>query len=190
MSESNQSRPALTAIESSSPPLLRDDQGAIDYDSVPDVIQWFLDYDQRVAVIRHPKVEELFHWKQQETQSQGEKILIFNHAEDRLAIGIIQALAHNPTERELHAWIAQLLNALDFASKANEDVVTSYRLEMGSDSSVVNESKKIPAATARLDFLMNCWLETLCTAEIRVLGWLYREFYGRPFHPENFAAQP
>ena len=28
---------------------------------------------------------------------------------------------------------------------------------------------------------MNCWVETLCTVEARVLGWLYKEFYGRPF---------
>jgi hypothetical protein len=51
---------------------------------------------------------------------------------------------------------------------------------------MVAESTKIPVAITRADFLLNCWLETLCTAEIRVLGWLYREFYSRPFHPENF----
>jgi hypothetical protein len=55
-----------------------------------------------------------------------------------------------------------------------------------SENSIVAESSKIPAASARADFLINCWLETLCTAEIRVLGWLYREFYGRPFHPNTF----
>ena len=46
------------------PPPLRDAAGKIDLDSVPDVIQWFLDFDQRVAVIKHPNVEEIFHWKQ------------------------------------------------------------------------------------------------------------------------------
>ena len=186
MTDSYRVRPEVTPLEPSGPPLLRDDQGTVDYDSIPDVIQWFLDYDQRVAVIKHPKVEELFQWKQQESRNQGEEVFIFNNAEDRLAIGIIQALSHNPTERDLHSWIGQLLNALNAASKATEDVVAAYRLEMGAESSVVAEAKKIPAATARLDFLMNCWLETLCTAEIRVLGWLYREFYGRPFRPDNF----
>lgn len=184
MEDFNQQLEKMSATKG--PELLRDEYGAVDYDSIPDVIQWFIDYDQRVAVIKHPKVEELFQWKQQESQSEGEDIFIFNRAEDRLAIGIIQAIAHNPTERDLHSWIGQLLNALNVASKATEDVVTGYRLEMEADSSVVAESKKIPVANARLDFLMNCWLETLCTAEIRVLGWLYREFYGRPFHPENF----
>jgi hypothetical protein len=168
------------------PVLLRDEHGAADYDSVPDVIEWFLNYDQRVATIKHPKVEELFQWKQEQSRQAGENVFIFNCAEDRLAIGIIQAVAHNPTERELHAWIAQLINALDTASKATEDVTSAYQLDVGVARSVVKEADKIPAATPRNDFLINCWLETLCTAEIRVLGWLYRELYGRPFHPQNF----
>jgi len=167
------------------PVLLRDSAGRIDYDSVPDVIQWFLDYDERVAIVKHPKIEELFHWKQQQSRDAGEDVFNFNRAEDRLAIGIIQSLAHNPTEEALHSWIAQLLNALNTASKATESVAQAYRLEMDS-ASVVSESAKIPSASARQDFLINCWLETLCTAEVRVLGWLYREMYGRPFHPNNY----
>lgn len=168
------------------PVLRRDDRGAVDYDSVPDVIEWFLNYDQRVATIKHPKVEELFQWKQNRSRLAGEDVFIFNRAEDRLAIGIIQAVARNPTEPELHGWIAQLINALDTASKATEDVTSAYQLDMGDATSVVAEADKIPAATPRNDFLINCWLETLCTAEIRMLGWLYGEFYGRPFHPQNF----
>ncbi len=187
MAESNATRADAIAGEMPREPVLRrDEQGAADYDSVPDVIEWFLNYDQRVATIKHPKVEELFQWKQDQSRLTGEKVFIFNRAEDRLAIGIIQAMAHNPTERELHAWIAQLINALDTASKATEDVTSAYQLDMRAATSVVAEADKIPAATARTDFLINCWLETLCTSEIRVLGWLYRELYGRPFHPQNF----
>jgi hypothetical protein len=168
------------------PVLLRDQYGAVDYDSLPDVIQWFLDHDQRVAVIKHAKVEELFQWKQEQSRLAGEDVFNFNRAEDRLAIGILQSVARNPTERELHAWIAQLLNALDKASKATEDVSSAYDLDLSAASSVVGESQKIPAATTRTEFLFNCWVETLCTAEIRVVGWLYREFYARPFQPDNF----
>jgi len=167
------------------PVLLRDEYGRVDYDSIPDVIQWFLDYDQRVAVIKHPKIEELFQWKQEKSRAAGENVFNFNRAEDRLAIGIIQSVARNPTERELHDWIAQLLNALNTASKATENLAGEYSLSMN-ENSIVAESAKIPAASIRADFLINCWLESLCTAEIRVLGWLYREFYGRPFHPDNF----
>ena len=168
------------------PVLLRDEHGEVDYDSVPDAIQWFLDYDQRVAIVKHPKVEELFQWKQEQSRLQGENVFVFNRAEDRLAVGIVQAIAYNRTERELHAWIAQLLNTLDSASKATEAVTTAYRLELDNATSVVAESGKIPAAAERTDFLINCWLETLCTAEVRVLGWLYREMFGRPFQPDNF----
>jgi hypothetical protein len=168
------------------PVLLRDQFGAVDYDSIPDVIQWFLEHDQRVAIVKHPKVEELFQWKQEQSRAAGEDVFNFNCAEDRLAIGIIQSVAHNPTERELHDWIGQLLNALNQASKATEQTSSAYSLDLSDSASIVRESEKIPAAKSRQSFLIDCWLETLCTAEIRVLGWLYREFYGRPFHPDNF----
>ena len=172
--------------EETGPVLLRDEYGAVDYDSIPEVIQWFLDYDQRVAIIKHPKVEELFQWKQEQSRQAGEDVFNFNRAEDRLAIGIIQSVAHNPTEPKLHAWIAQLLNALDRASKSTEQLSSEYQLDMTSVASIVGESQKIPAAITRDNFLIDCWLETLCTAEVRVLGWLYQEFFGRPFRPENF----
>ena len=100
-----------------------------DLDSIPDVIQWFLDYDQRVAIIRHPNVEEVFDWKQEQSRAAGEEVFAFNHAEDRLAIGIIQAIAENDSERQLHSWISQLLNALDIASKANESAAEAYKLD-------------------------------------------------------------
>src|SRR5882724_11344646 len=165
------------------PPLRRDAQGNVDLDSVPDVIQWFLDFDQRVAIIKHRNVEEVFQWKQQESRARGEVVFDFKQAEDRLAIGIIQALAENDSERALHSWISQLINALDSASKANEATAEAYKLDLNNGGSVVKEAEKIPSSRGRRDFLINCWLETLCTAEARVLGWLYKEFYGRAFAP-------
>jgi hypothetical protein len=166
-----------------SPPLLRDEQGRIDVDSVPDVIEWFLNYDRRVSAIRHPRVEEIFHWKQRQTKLEGEEVFTFNRAEDRLAIGIIRALAEHSNERDLHSWISQLLNALETASKANEATAETYNLDLRQAESTVSEAEKIPNQRRRLEFLLNCWIETLCTAEARVLGWLYREFYGKPFAP-------
>jgi predicted enzyme related to lactoylglutathione lyase len=165
------------------PPLQRDAGGNVDLDSVPDVIQWFLDFDSRVAIIKHPNVEEVFQWKQEQSRNAGEQVFDFNRAEDRLAIGIIQALAENSSERSLHSWISQLLNALDTASKANEATAEVYKLDLAGGGSVVKEASKIPSARGRRDFLINCWLETLCTAEARVLGWLYKEFYSRAFTP-------
>lgn len=165
------------------PPLKRDARGEVDLDSVPDVIQWFLDFDQRVAIIKHRNVEEVFQWKQEQSRLAGEEVFAFKQAEDRLAIGIIQALAENSSERNLHSWISQLLNALESASKANESAAEAYQLDLAGGGSVVREAEKIPSARGRREFLLNCWVETLCTAEARVLGWLYKEFYGRPFAP-------
>lgn len=165
------------------PPLQRDAQGRIDVDSVPDVIQWFLDYDTRVGIVKHPRVEEVFQWKQEQSRHSGEEIFVFNKAEDRLAIGIIQALAQNASERELHSWISQLLNALESASRANESATLAYSLDLAGTNSIVSEAAKIPSQRGRDNFLFNCWVETLCSAEARVLGWLYREFYGHPYTP-------
>ena len=165
------------------PPLLRDERGRIDVDSVPDVIQWFLDHDSRVAIIKHPRVEEVFQWKQEQSRRASEEIFVFNRAEDRLAIGIIQALSENASERDLHSWIGRLLNALDTASKANESVSEAYGLDLAGAASIVSEAAKIPSQRGRSDFLVNCWVETLCTAEARVLGWLYKELYGHPYAP-------
>ena len=165
------------------PPLQRDSRGQVDVDSVPDVIEWFLNYDQRVAIIRHPAVEEVFQWKQQHTKAQGEEIFEFKRAEDRLAIGIIQALADNSSEGSLHDWIGQLLGALDTASKANESTAEAYKLDLRGGGSIIEQAEKIPFQRGRTEFLLNCWLETLCTAEARVLGWLYKEFYGHPYTP-------
>ena len=165
------------------PPLVRDSRGRIDVDSVPDVIQWFLDYDQRVAIIKHPRAEEIFQWKQEQSLAEGEEVFRFNRAEDRLAIGIIQALAENTNEHSLHDWISQLLRALDSAKRANEATAEAYKLDLHNVTSVLKEADKIPAQRGRTDFLINCWVETLCTAEARVLGWLYKEFYGKPFQP-------
>lgn len=165
------------------PPLQRDASGRVDVDSVPDVIEWFLNYDQRVAIVRHPSVEEVFQWKQNYSQAQGEEVFRFKQAEDRVAIGIIQVLADNSTEDALHAWIGQLLGALDTASKANESTAEAYKLELRGGGSIIKQAEKIPFKRGRDEFLLNCWIETLCTAEARVLGWLYKEFYGHPYAP-------
>jgi len=165
------------------PPLQRDKYGQVDVDSVPDVIEWFLKYDQRVAIVRHPAVEEVFQWKQNHTEAQGEQVFRFKQAEDRLAIGIIQALADNSTESTLHEWIGQLLGALDAASKANESTAEAYNLDLRGGGSILKQADKIPFERGKTEFLLNCWIETLCTAEARVLGWLYKEFYGKPFAP-------
>lgn len=168
------------------PSLRRDDAGRVEPSSLADVIGWFLSYDERVAVVNFPAVESLFQWKQGEALREAPDSFTFERAEDRLAVGIAQALATHADECALHAWVKELLGALDEATKTNEEIASAYDLHPDEETSVVEEAEKIPARREREIYLTCCWLETLCTAEIRVLGWAYQELYGRPFHPNNF----
>lgn len=168
------------------PTLTRDAAGRVEPASLAGVIQWFLDYDERVAVVRFPAVESLFQWRQQETLKERPEAYAFGRAEDRLAVGVMQALVEHDTEAELHDWIKELLAALDDASKTNEAIAEAYGLRPSEGSPVVSEAEKIPSRREREIYLNCCWLETLCTAEARVLGWVYQGLYGRAFHPDNF----
>ncbi len=164
------------------PPLVRGARGEVETHALADVIEWFLDHDPRVNMIRNPKLEEVFQWKQAAARAAGEEVFEFASAEDRFAVGVMQALMRNPSEGELHDWIGQLLNALDDATRTNEEIARAYRLEENGASRVA-ESEKIPTESGREVYLTCCWLEALCTAEVRVLGWLYQELYGKPFAP-------
>ncbi|MBA3711056.1 MAG: hypothetical protein H0W76_01235 [Pyrinomonadaceae bacterium] len=168
------------------PALRRDEVGRVVPASLADLIQWFLSYDQRVAAINYPAVEALFQWKQQETLKLDPETYAFERAEDRLAVGIMQALTEHTSEPALHGWITDLLGALDDAAKTNEAISTAYSLSHGEGTGVLAEAAKIPARDERDIYLTCCWLETLCTAEARVLGWVYEQLYGRPFRPGNF----
>jgi hypothetical protein len=165
------------------PQIILDKQGDVLTGSLADVIEWFLNYDSRVAVIRHPHVERVFQWKQEESVKSGEDVYQFRNAEDRLAIGIVQAITANPTEGELHDWISQLLNVLDDAAKTNEEIAGAYKLDASEESSATEEAEKLPTERERRIYLTCCWLEALCTAELRVLGWVYQELYGKPYAP-------
>jgi hypothetical protein len=168
------------------PTVRRDARGRIEPASLASVIQWFLDYDERVAVVRFPAVESLFQRRQQEELQGRDEAVAFRLAEDRLAVGVMQALVEHDTEAGLHAWIKELLAALDDAQKTNELIAESYGLKPSEESPVVSEAEKIPSRRERDIYLNCCWLETLCTAEARVLGWAYQGLYGRAFHPDNF----
>ena len=164
------------------PPLQRDESGRITTESLAILVEWFLSYDERVAIIRHPHVEELFQWKQEDTRNQGEEPAPFDHAEDRFAIGIFQALIHNNNQAKLHAWIGNLLQTLQEAKKMNEQIAEDYKLAANQGASAVEESKNLPSQREQRFYLTSCWLEALCTAEIRILGWIYRELYGASFN--------
>ena len=84
------------ADQLSHPPLLRDPSGHVDVDSVPDVIQWFLDYDSRVAIIKHPRVEEVFQWKQEQSRQNNEEVFVFSRLRIVWQLGLSRLLARTP----------------------------------------------------------------------------------------------
>ena len=90
------------------PALARDARGRVVPSSLADVIQWFLDYDERVVVVRYPAVEALFQSKQQaETREQPEAVT-FARAEDRRARPVVVI----ETLRQLGILDAEALAAL------------------------------------------------------------------------------
>jgi hypothetical protein len=164
------------------PPKLRKTAtGDIDVNSLADLLEWFLNNDQHVGLVRLPQVEELFQWKQADDADNGIEVYPFENAEARLAIGAFQALGENETEDKLARWITDLLEALGEAKQTNEDIAASYQLAQS--ESHVAQSVKIPNLIEQRIYLTSCWIESLCTAEVRFLGWVYQELYGKPFQP-------
>jgi len=176
------------AQQSAPPKLRRGENGKIDNSSLADVLEWFLNYDQRVALMRHPHVEELFIWKQQDDKTSGGTPSPFSTAEERFAVGIVLALEQNDAQPLLQLWITDVLEALGQAKETTEQIDHSYKLETNQGRSAVEEANKIPASNEKRIYLTSSWLEALCTAEARVLGWLYQEIYGVPYEPSQPPA--
>lgn len=165
------------------PKLAKTASGDINTNSLADLLEWFLNYDQRVAIVRRPEVEELFQWKQQDDKSNGVEIYPFENAEARFAIGVFQAIAEYDSEEKLQEWITQVLQALGESKQMNEDIAARYKLN--SDVSNVERASQIPSNTEQRLYLTSCWLEALCTAEARFLGWVFQEIYGKQFQPNG-----
>jgi hypothetical protein len=163
------------------PKLEKTADGDIDINSLANLLEWFLNFDQRVALVRHPHVEELFQWKQNDDRENGIVIYPFENAEARFAVGAFQALGENNTEAKLQRWITDVLQALGEAKQTSENIAASYKLDSG--KSHVRQGEIIPNQTERRLYLTSSWLEALCTAEVRFLGWVFQEIYGKPFQP-------
>ncbi|HUF04781.1 MAG TPA: hypothetical protein VMM38_11480 [Aridibacter sp.] len=163
------------------PPLAKGEDGKIDPVTLADLLEWFLNYDPRVGIVRHPHVEELFQWKSRHDDARGVQTYPFDNAESRFAVGVSQAVAANDTAEKLARWITDVLQALGEAKQMNEDLAKDYHLAQ--DRSHVEEAEKLPSKNEREVYLTSCWIESLCTAEVRFLGWVYQELYGTPFDP-------
>lgn len=168
--------------EENFPPKLRKAaNGDIDVGSLASLLEWFLNFDQRVALVRHPHVEELFRWKKADDEHQGNEIYPFENAESRFAIGVFQALGENDSEEKLQRYISESLQALGESKQTAEEIAAAHGFE--SSKSHVEQAQKISSDIEKRIYLTSCWLESLCTAEVRFLGWVFQELYGKPFQP-------
>ncbi len=166
------------------PPKLRAaPDGSIEPGSLADLIEWFLNFDERTARIRHPMVNELFLWKQKDDEANGIAIYPFENAEARFAIGVFQALKENASEPLLGLWMNDVLAALHESRTNKTEIAEANKLGDDPEASIVEQAAKLTTNADRRFYLTSAWLEALCTAEARVLGWIYQERYGRPFTP-------
>ena len=171
-----------SAVPSSTPPKLRASaDGKLDNNSVADLIEWFLNFDERVARMRHEQVNELFLWKQSDDEQNGVATYQFENAEARFAIGVIQALEQNDKEPLLGLWISEVLSALHEASETKRELTETYKLDKKPLESAIEKANRLTTTAERRMYLTSCWFDALFTAEARVLGWIYQELYGKPF---------
>ena len=120
---------AETAQDTQPPKLRATPTGEIDNSSLADVVEWFLNFDERVSRMRHANTEELFQWKQKDDEANGVGIYPFENAEARFAIGVFQALAENKGEPLLKLWITDVIEALGRARETKAELTTAYDLD-------------------------------------------------------------
>lgn len=170
-------------IDNQPPKLRRAHDGAVDNTSLADLIEWFLNFDERTARMRHANTEELFQWKQRDDAEQGTQVYPFENAEARFAIGVVQALVENNSEPLLKLWITDVLAALNHSKETKAELTTAYDLDADIEAFSCLKAEKLTTKNERRLYLTSCWLEALCTAEARVLGWVYQEIYGTAYSP-------
>lgn len=163
------------------PKLRRNDRGGPETGSLADLLDWFLMYDERTARMRHANTEELFQWKQMDDVEQGISIFPFENAEARFAVGAFKALDENNSEPLLKLWISDLLESLQHSQATKREMTDVYKLDEDIEAFSLIKAEKLTTKADKRIYLTSCWLEALCTAEARFLGWVYQEMYGRPF---------
>ncbi len=97
--------------ETRPPALRRNAEGVLEPNSLADLVEWFLNFDERTARMRHAHTEELFQWKQADDAANGIGTYPFENAEARFAIGIFQALQENASEPLLGLWMNDVIAA-------------------------------------------------------------------------------
>ncbi len=135
--------------------------------------------------MRHTNTEELFQWKQKDDEANGIGTYPFENAEARFAIGVFQALQENNSEPLLGLWMNDVLAALHESRETKREITEANDLDKDIEKSSIEKASLLTTNSERRLYLTSSWLEALCTAEARVLGWIYQEIYGKPFAPST-----
>ena len=77
--------------------------------------------------------------------------------------------------------VPDLLNALHESRETKTEMTDMYKLDADMDASSLKKADRLTTNSEKRLYLTSCWLETLCTAEARFLGYVYQELYGRPY---------
>lgn len=170
-------------MENLPPPLVKSENGDINLESLANLIEWFLSYDERVAALRHGSVDAIYQWRQQDANSNGAAMAPFPRAEDRFAVGVFQTLGENTTEPALKKWMSDVLTAMQESKELAGQIAADYKFSLDANLAPVEEANLLQTNREKRMYLSARWLEILCTAELRVLGWVYQELYGKPFTP-------
>lgn len=157
--------------------------GEMNIESLANTVEWFLNYDERVAAMRHSDVDAIYQWQQQDRNANGAEMQPFPRAEDRFAVGIFSALAENDGEPKLKQWMADVLEALQESKELAAAIATDYKFAPESGLTPLAEANLLPTNDEKRMYLSARWQEILCTAELRVFGWIYQQLYGKPFTP-------
>lgn len=165
------------------PPLVKTQNGEINIESLANLVEWFLSYDERVAALRYPSVDAIYQWRQQDANSNGAEMEPFPRAEDRFAMGIFQAIAENSSEPALKTWISDILTAMQESKELAGQIAGDYKFSPEANVSPIEEANLLATNEEKRMYLSARWFEILCTAELRVLGWVYQQLYGKPFAP-------
>lgn len=113
------------------------------------------------------------------------RVIRLKNAEARFAVGVVQALMHNTSEPLLDLWLNDVVAALAEAREARQEITEANSLDKNPDLSPMQRADLLPTNAEKRLYLSSCWLEALCTAEARVLGWIYLKMYGKPFSPKQ-----
>lgn len=167
----------------SPPALVKTENGEINVESLANTVEWFLSYDERVAAMRHPSVDAIYQWRQQDANSNGQEMAPFPRAEDRFAIGVFQIIAENNSELSLKQWISDILTAMQESKELAGQIAGDYKFSLGANATPIDEANLLSTTDEKRMYLSARWFEILCTAELRVLGWIYQQLYDKPFAP-------